>query len=287
MAELPSPFVRLGPDTPQNPIILSVPHAGRKYPDDIDRLIRPSTSRLSTLEDRYADLLIQSAAAAGFSTIVAKTPRLWIDLNRSELDVDPDMIATPIALRQPMSSKARGGLGLIPRRTPALGDLWIGRLTEADLVERINVHHRPYHAALQAMIEAATARFGSTILLDIHSMPPLPPERGRIQPKIVVGDRFGRSADHWVSDRAHEVFADHGYRTAANAPYAGGHILERHASPQNGVHAIQIEIDRSLYLDGLLDRAGLGLSVMQGLILDLAETLSSDLASGAMAIAAE
>jgi N-formylglutamate amidohydrolase len=282
-----NPFLRLGPATAVNPVILSVPHAGRTLPASVDRLCRPQFRRLMTIEDRYADYLVNDAVRGGHSALVAQTPRLWIDLNRAETDLDPDMFDHAIRMAHPISVKARGGLGLIPRRTPALGELWMDRIAATDLEERVAAHHRPYHDALRLLVETTVERFGIAILLDIHSMPPLDPVRHQLPPRVVIGDRFGRSAANWVSDRVHEIVGDHGIRVAANAPYAGGYILERYGEPLRDVHAIQIEIDRTLYLDAALDRPGAGLGAAQALIAEIASELACDADRRSLPIAAE
>jgi N-formylglutamate amidohydrolase len=279
--------MRLGPIEPECAVILSVPHAGRSYPKEIDKLSCHPVRDLMPLEDRYADLLVGQAVAAGHSALAALTPRSWIDLNRGEQDLDPLMFDHRPALPAPVSLKARGGLGLIPRRTPSLGELWRRPISEDDLTQRITDHHRPYHAALSALIDATYARFGAVILLDVHSMPPLPRDDDTSPARIVLGDRFGRSASHWASDRTREVIRDHGIKIASNTPYAGGHILERYGQPHRGVHALQIEIDRSLYLDAALDEPGSGLAAAQALIAEIARELAYDLDRRALPIAAE
>ncbi len=227
------------------PVILSVPHAGRCYPADTARLARVPADRLVALEDRHVDLLAAHAPAAGAATLVARTPRAWIDLNRSEQDVDPTMIDPPIAFGRAPSAKVRGGLGLVPRRLAGIGDLWRAPLARGQLDARINAVHRPYHAALAAAIAASRDRFGVAVLLDLHSMPPLGGER---PPELVLGDRFGLSAGTRFTARLRGEAEAAGLRVALNTPYQGGHILERHGAPGRGIHAVQIEVDRALYL---------------------------------------
>ncbi len=280
-------YMRLGPIEPECAVILSVPHAGRTYPKELETLSRHPVQRLTSLEDRYADLLVGQAVAAGHSALAALTPRAWVDLNRAEHDLDPAMFDHLPALSAPISLKARGGLGLIPRRTPTLGELWRRPISEVDLTRRIADHHRPYHAALSALIDATYARFGAVILLDVHSMPPLPRDHDTSPARIVVGDRFGRSASHWACDRTHEVIRDHGIKIASNTPYAGGHILERYGQPHRGVHALQLEIDRSLYLDAAMNGPGSGLAAAQALIAEVARELVYDLDRRALPVAAE
>lgn len=282
-----SSFDQSGPDTPQWPVILSVPHAGRAYPPDLADDCRFPADRLLPLEDRLADRLAVASFEAGFTGIVAKTPRAVIDLNRAERDMDPGMLSRPMDVQPILSAKARGGLGLVPRRTAVLGDLWRRRFTPEEIDDRINRHHRPYHNRLEALMEAARRRHGTAILLDIHSMPPLLQDGARTPPQIVVGDRFGRSANSVLTEIAGATFEAAGLQVAYNAPYAGGHILDRHSAPADGLHAIQLEFDRRLYLDPQLRAAGDGLTDMARLLRQVAERLSDAAPGLSLPIAAE
>lgn len=284
---MPAPFDQVGPVEPDWPVILSVPHAGRAYPPELSDDCRYPADRLLPLEDRLADLLVADAFAAGFSGIVAHTPRAVIDLNRAERDMDPGMLTAPMDLPPILSAKARGGLGLVPRRTSALGDLWRRRFSPREIAERIEQHHRPYHAQIASMMDAAHQRFGMAILLDIHSMPPLQHDLPGNPPHVIVGDRFGRTAGAILSEIAGAAFETDGLRVAFNIPYAGGHILERHAAPHKGRHAVQLEIDRRLYLDADLRRAGEGVSRVARLIRQVAEHLCGAVPSLSLPVAAE
>ena len=280
-------FLRFGPFSPQFPVILSVPHAGRTYPATFHALARPPLQRMTALEDRYADLLVERAVSRGFTALIAQVPRVWIDLNRAEDDIDPQMFEPVIQSDQPLSARARGGLGLIPARTPGVGDIWKSRLPLPEVEERLRAQHRPYHAALSQEIRQARAKFGCALLLDVHSMPPLKAQRGDKAADIVIGDRFGRSCAGQIATLAVDIAASHGFSVAMNAPYAGGHILERHGNPKLGVHALQIEIGRHLYLDRQLKEAGAGLGIVQSLIEHLALGLALEIDSGPATLAAE
>jgi N-formylglutamate amidohydrolase len=280
-------FIRIGPDLPRLPVILSVPHAGRSYPSGLALKTRARSPDFLLLEDRFADHLVMSAVEAGSAALIAQTPRLWIDLNRGRADIDPDMVDAPITASHPISIKARGGLGLIPRRTAGLGEIWRQRLSASELEQRIAVHHTPYHNALSNLLTATATRFGSVALLDIHSMPPLTVERGVRAPDVVIGDRFGRSAPNQLTERVAAVAAAQGLKVAVNSPYAGGYILERHGAPGLGRHAIQVEIDRRLYLDSDLRHLGPGLRAVQQLITEIVAAISDELTGAACAIAAE
>lgn len=282
-----APFERIGPARPKWPVILSVPHAGRAYPAELADDCRFPASGLLPLEDRHADLLAEEAWRQGFSGLVAHTPRAIIDLNRAEQDMDPGMLTAPPARPAILSLKARGGLGLVPRRTGTLGELWRRRFHPDEIQTRIDLHHRPYHDALSTLLDAAHARFGAALLLDVHSMPPLLPDGTGNPPQIVIGDRFGRSAASVLSEIAGGMFEGAGLRVAYNAPYAGGHILDRHANTVRGIHALQIEIDRRLYLDRSLSRPAAGLAAIAKTLSAIAKALSEALSGSALPIAAE
>jgi N-formylglutamate amidohydrolase len=161
--------------------------------------------------------------------------------------------------------------------------VWRRRLTDAEVEERIAQAHRPYHAALGRLLATTRERFGVAVLLDLHSMPSL----GRGQARIVIGDRFGRAAGARFAARAEAAVID-GLRrigiglagVALNAPYAGGHVLDRHGRPEQGVHAIQLELDRALYLDAALDRPGPGMAGIAGLVAGVIAALEDEALAG-------
>lgn len=273
-------FVRHGPAEPLSPVVLSVPHAGRDYPPALVAALRVPLAALRPLEDRHADALAL-AARRDETLFVATRPRAWIDLNRAEHERDPRLDDGAWAHGAPVSAKIRSGLGLVPRRVASAGDIWARRLGADEVQRRIHEDHRPWHAAITASLAAARARFGIAVLLDIHSMPPLgSPETA---PRLVPGDRFGKSAAARFLGRIDGVARAHGVRTAANAPYSGGHMLERHGEPRRGVHAIQLEFDRSLYLDSALDQPGPGLDGAVRLLRDLIDAVADEALPGAIA----
>ncbi|WP_374944323.1 N-formylglutamate amidohydrolase [Sphingomonas sp.] len=274
----------LGGEPPRSPVVLSVPHGGRDYPASLIAALRVPSGAMIALEDRHIDA-VALAAREGRTAIVARRARAWIDLNRGEDERDPRVDEGARAMALPMrSSKVRSGLGLVPRRAASASELWRRRFSDAEIAERIAGDHRPYHAAVAAALSAARARFGIAILLDLHSMPPL----GRDGPKVVIGDRFGRAAGARFVARVEAVAAASGHRVALNTPYAGGHILDTHGAPPRGVHAIQLELDRSLYLDPALDRPGAGLAATATLVARMLAALEDEAAgSGLFARAAE
>jgi N-formylglutamate amidohydrolase len=256
-------FVRHGPVEPLTPVVLSVPHAGRDYPLPLRSALRVPLRSLVPLEDRHVDKVALDARRSE-TLLVAQRARAWIDLNRAEHERDPRLDEGAASIGVPQSAKLRSGLGLVPRRAGSAGDIWQRRLSAHEVDMRIRADHRPYHAALAETLAAARARFGIAILLDIHSMPPLGP--AETAPRLVLGDRFGKSAAARFAGRVEGVARAHGTAIAANAPYSGGHILERHGDPRQGIHAIQLEFDRSLYLDAALDAPGPGLTATAALL---------------------
>jgi N-formylglutamate amidohydrolase len=266
------PFDGYALDEADGPVVLSVPHAGRDYPLPLRAALRVPLAALTPLEDRHADTLAL-AARQKETMLVQRRARAWIDLNRAEHERDPgiDSGADRHATPHP-SAKLRGGLGLVPRRVPGVGEIWGRRFDGEEIAARILQDYRPYHAALAAALKRARARHGIAILLDLHSMPPL----GHGFPRIVFGDRFGRAAAPRFVDCLEAVTARAGIASALNSPYAGGHILDRHAHPAGGFHAIQVEFDRSLYLDAALDRPGDGLPATVVLLREMIAALTDE-----------
>ncbi len=288
MSAAAHPFFRIGPERPASPVVLSVPHAGRDYRPELLRAARLPKAALETLEDRLVDRLVWRATAAGATAFIARAPRAEIDLNRDEREIDPALIAPPLpsgGLVQ--SARTRGGLGLVPSRIGGAGPIWRERLSRAELVRRIDEVHRPYHAALEAALALARDRFGASILLDCHSMPPRPRDAGTNAATVIFGDRHGTTMSADLLDAAVEAARALGYRTACNAPYAGGYVVGRHGRPQHGLHALQIELDRSIYLDEDLRGPGPGFEGACRLIAAVAGALERRLLGGVEAIAAE
>ncbi len=252
-------------------VVFTVPHAGRDYPPWLVDRLAVTLDRIAPLEDRLADLLVAEVVERGWQTLIARQPRLLIDLNRAETDFDARAVSGARNPAARPSHRARGGLGLVPDRLGGTA-LWRHPLTAAELAQRIVSTHRVWHAAVDAALTRARESHGQAILVDLHSMPPLP---GLAPAQVVIGNRHGASAPDAVVRMAAACFRDAGLRVALNAPYAGAHMLERHGRPSHGISAIQVEIDRRLYLDAALLGPGAGMPRLQGVVADLASRLEN------------
>lgn len=251
------------------PVVISVPHGGRLYPPALIAALRIPLPAIMGLEDRLIDR-VAVAARQDEVTLIQTLPRAWIDLNREEGERDPviDLGARPTGRPSP---KLRSGLGLVPRRIGGHGDIWNRRFTDVEMVARIVADHRPYHDALAGALLDAHARFEVAVLLDLHSMPSL--GAADMVPRIVIGDRHGQTADTRFVRRVEAEARAVGIPVTRNAPYAGGHIVQRHGAPRRGIHAIQLELDRSLYLDDALEAPGPGfdrtVALVRGIVVAL------------------
>lgn len=263
------------------PVLLSVPHSGRDYPEWLLENASGGRAALASLEDPLVDRLVWRALNRGCGAVIARAPRAAVDCNRAEDDIDPSVIDG--ARRGPITARARGGLGIVPSRTQQHGFLWRRPITPVQLEERLDQAHRPYHEAIDYEISLLLDRFGCALLIDCHSMPP--PQPGT--PPIIFGDGRGRTADRWLSDKAMEIAQGCGLDAALNEPFAGGHVIERHACPERNVHALQLEVDRRFYLDQRLMEAGPGFDRLAAFIEALALELGEELLGRQFATAAE
>ncbi len=269
-----------GPKPSALPVLIAVPHAGRAYPDALLRALRNPQAAAHRLEDRLADSIGRAVARdTGATLLVANAPRAMIDLNRAPEDIDWEMFERddqPESAGSTASHRARSGLGLIPRRVPGAGELWKRSHSCADLTTRIAGIHKPYHEALASALAGLRARWGVAVLLDLHSMPPIAPRGPHAPPQFVIGDRFGVSCEARLVAAASAHFAEHRRASSYNRPYAGGHVLDLHGKPARDVHAMQIEIDRSAYLDAGLVRLGEGFPKVVRLLSGLVRVLAAE-----------
>lgn len=238
------------------PLVMSSPHSGAVYPESFVAQSQLDALGLRRSEDCFMDQVAGAAANLGVPVVAANFPRVFLDPNREPYELDPTMFAgpTPSHIRG-NSTRVKGGLGTIARTVGSGHTIYRDKLSYEEAEWRIEHFYRPYHATLQRLLEETAMRFGFAILIDWHSMPSAAVRRaagltGRtILPDLVLGDRFGRSCGRAVVRGVEEVADTHGFLTARNAPYAGGHITAHYGRPQSGVHAVQVEVNRALYMD--------------------------------------
>jgi N-formylglutamate amidohydrolase len=231
--------------------VFNSPHSGSDYPAAFLARTRLGPLQIRSSEDAYVDELFRPAPDFGAPFMAARVPRACVDLNRSPDDLDPALIEG--ASRRFLSPRISAGLGVIPRVVAEGRVIMDGKLTLAEARDLLATYWHPYHEQLRATIAESRRRFGCAILFDCHSMPydalaSAPEVRGR-RPDIILGDRFGVSCDRWVMDEAVEQFRASGFEVIRNAPFAGGYITQTYGRPRQGVQALQIEINRSLYMD--------------------------------------
>lgn len=265
------------------PLLIAVPHAGRAYPSRVLEQMRDPAGSTLRLEDRWVDLVANEVAArTGAGLLIANAPRAMLDLNRALDDVDWGMIADgepDSRYHSQANRRARSGLGLIPRRLSGLGEIWKSSISRAELAERIEGIHRPYHAALAQELEAIRDRWGAAVLIDMHSMPPLRHRDSHTEEaQFVIGDRFGASCEPGLAELALSYFARHDRPASHNRPYSGGFALDRHAATRRGIHAMQIEICRSTYLDMRLEQPSARLSQLAQLLAGLVREMGREAA---------
>lgn len=244
-------FTLTMPERLRSCAVFSSPHSGSDYGSAFLASSTLTPLQLRSSEDAFVDELYAAVPTHGAPLLAARVPRACLDLNRAPDDLDPALIAG--TSRRFLNARVAAGLGVIPRVVGEGRPIMVGKLSLAEAQRRIAACWHPYHDRLRALVGTARAAFGAAILFDCHSMPhdalnAAPLVRGR-RPDVVLGDRFGVACDRSVIDATAEAFARQGFVVARNAPFAGGYITQTYGRPQSGVHAIQIEIDRSLYMD--------------------------------------
>jgi N-formylglutamate amidohydrolase len=262
VAEIERPFTLYQPALHIVPVVVDVPHAGRRYPRAfVDRARLPLRS-LRRSEDAYVDQLFARSVSLGAPLLVAEFPRAYLDVNREPYELDPRMFdgrLPPFANTRSM--RVAGGLGTIPRVVGDAHEIYFGRIPVEEALGRIDGLYRPYHAGLRDLVQRTQRSFGTCILVDAHSMPSSGLDRdGPVKPDVILGDRFGTSAAAYITDIAEAAFTRLGLSVTRNRPYAGGFITEHYGAPSSGVHTLQIEINRALYMNEatLLPHAGFG-----------------------------
>jgi N-formylglutamate amidohydrolase len=271
-----APFSVVAPERPGR-FVFASPHSGQVYPSDMETSPHLDEMGLRSAEDGLVDRLIASGPAQGAAVITASVGRAYVDLNRDAGDLDPELIDGLDAGAGSLRTTA--GYGVIPRLSGDGRRLYDRRLSLEEAKARIARVHRPYHAALADLMQGARERHGSAVLVDWHSMPSRvtrssPAARGV---DVVLGDRHGSSCDPALTRRLRARFEALGWRVALNHPYAGGWTTQMWGRPDEGFHAIQIELDRGLYLDEATRLPSLGWSRCErGVVAAIADLLASD-----------
>jgi len=238
------------PDRPISPVVVASPHSGRDYAWSFLRRSVLDAHTIRSSEDAFVDLLFDAAPQFGAAFIKAGAPRAYVDLNRSCDELDLAVIEG--VSRQGHNPRIASGLGVIPRVVAGGRSIYRGKIPYSEAKHRIDTFWRPYHAALQSLLDQAHQRHGQAVLIDCHSMPHEAMDGiargGMRRPQVVLGDRFGAAAAGEVVDRIEAAFAAADFVVTRNAPFAGAYITQAYGRPSRAQHAVQIEIDRSLYM---------------------------------------
>ncbi len=234
------------PAVQTSPWVFASPHSGRAYPPEFLKVAALAAPRLRASEDAYVDDLFAAAPSLGAPLLRAVFPRAYVDVNRHPWELDPDMFVGRLSqCIQPRSPRAAAGLGAVPRIVGDGLELYDAPLPAAEAERRLRRCHHPYHDALSGLLSETRVQFRTHILVDCHSMPSA--GHGRVD--VVLGDRFGSSCAGDVTDLLEAALRAEGLRVTRNTPYAGGYSTERYGRNAARGHAIQIELNRGLYLD--------------------------------------
>jgi N-formylglutamate deformylase len=244
-------FEILEPALQSIPFVYSSPHSGRIYPPDFVAQSRLRGISIRRSEDPYVDELFSAARDLGAPLLMANFPRAYIDVNREPYELDPRMFDGVLPPYANIGSlRVAGGLGTIPRIVAENMEIYAGRIPVEEALSRIDAFYKPYHAALRRLTARTHVHFGFSVLIDCHSMPGnIRVSGSHARPDVIIGDRYGSSASAELTHAAMDILEDLGFNTVRNKPYAGGFITEHYGRPSRGLHALQIEISRSLYMD--------------------------------------
>jgi N-formylglutamate deformylase len=249
--ELEPPFEILEPAEWQGPVVFNSPHSGSIYPPAFLSAARLDLAQLRRSEDSFVDELFTGVVRRGFPLMRAHFPRCYVDVNREPYELDPRMFDGRLpSFANTRSMRVAGGLGTVARVVGDAQEIYHQRIPVDDALRRIEGLYKPYHRALRRLVTRVHRDFGTAILVDCHSMPSLAGSRDeRPRADIVLGDRYGTSCVAGVTDVVETTLHDLGYSVSRNKPYAGGFITEHYGNPPAGLHAIQLEINRALYMD--------------------------------------
>lgn len=244
-------FELVVPPRPTAPLLVNSPHSGRVYTARFLDSVRLDLATLRRSEDTFVDELFAAAPSLGLAAMRAHFPRCFVDLNREPYELDPRMFDGRLpSFANTRSMRVAGGLGTVARVVGDALEIYDHRLPVEEALERIETFYKPYHRALRQTLARLHETFGCAILIDCHSMPSaVGPRDERPPADIVLGDRFGTSCAPAIADLVEDTLRGLGYRVSRNKPYAGGFNTEHYGNPGAGLHAVQIEINRALYLD--------------------------------------
>ena len=244
-------FEILEPRVWRAPIIFNSPHSGSVYPDSFLQTTRIDLEALRRSEDSFMDELIRGLVDRGFPVMQAHFPRCYIDVNREPYELDPRMFIGRLpSFANTRSMRVAGGLGTIPRVAADGQEIYRERINVDDAIGRIEALYKPYHRALRKLVTRTFEAFGTVIVVDCHSMPSVGLSRDEPRrPDVVIGDRYGTSCMALVSDIVEQTLIGRGYSVGRNRPYAGGFITEHYGNPAHGAHAVQVELNRAIYMD--------------------------------------
>ena len=279
----PKPFEILAPRLWSAPAIFNSPHSGRHYIQSFLRQSRLSPAALRKSEDCYIDELFMGCLDHGSPLLRVHTPRSYIDLNREPYELDPRMFLGELpGYVNTTSPRVAGGLGTIPRVVAEGEDIYRGRLSFSEALTRIETIYLPYHRTLSALIDEVARKNRTVLLVDCHSMPSsaashvVPAPTGAID--IVLGDRFGAACGEDLTAYVEELLVARGLKVLRNKPYAGGFITQNHGAPSKGRHALQIEVNRALYLNETSLEKSRGFALLQAALTGMIATLLGALA---------
>ena len=248
------PFAVVRPEPQSIPFVFSSPHSGRHYPPDFLAASRLDLMTLRRSEDSFIDSLYAGAPDLGAPLLHALFPRAFLDPNREPYELDPAMFEDSLpAYANTRSLRVAGGLGTVARVVTDGAEIYRRKMVFAEAERRIEDLYLPYHRTLRGLLDETKRRFGYAVLIDCHSMPsvggPMDQDSGHDRAHFVLGDRFGTSCSPGLTQLAEETLSAMGYTVARNNPYAGGYTTDHYGRPVNGIHALQIEINRALYMD--------------------------------------
>jgi N-formylglutamate deformylase len=265
------------PEKRQTSVVFASPHSGRDYPDSfLSRTLLDSHS-IRTSEDAFVDRLFDCATQFGAPLLKAGAPRAFVDLNRSADELDPALIQGVHGGAH--NPRIASGLGVIPRVVANGRIIYSGKISLEEAKARLRGYYQPYHDTLQRLLNESHAQFGEAILIDCHSMPHEAVDgvvrAGRPRPEVVLGDRFGAAADQDIVDRIEAAFLDAGLKVARNSPFAGAYTTSHYGRPSRKQHTVQIEIDRSLYMNEQMIRPNNNFdafrNLLRGVVAQIAE----------------